>query len=415
MRQDDKHKHPTDARNNNRMPKQSKHNPPDRDPIAARASLPLIQQHSPSEDPNNHPSEKALKPVRPPQDMKPTKSSVMRTAANKKKEEFQAQKRKNQYFPSKLKSQQATPETDAEQTDLEKSKIEPKQEQPKSRKSAHSEGEPVSRGKAHRNKDHPHSHERHRRSRRDDHRTDDNHSSADEDHHDHQRSKLQKRATFSDTHLDKRLPLPPLPPLGHSRLGHHHDPYLDYPLPPGHPLRRRPPYDDYPYYPSHYSRYDHRHLYKEADDIPPYLAPYHDPYDPFFDYEKRKTQPKHAKERGDHHNDHEDGLGHDGDRDDGARSQASRKSKHRNPNNPGRKSRHDHEESRRPPHWPPGYYPPQYYHEEDPLELWRQERNDYLKKKFKPTIHDVLYSQQWMKSGSIFVQLSFFIISVVCR
>lgn len=388
------------------MPKQSKPDPPDRDPIAARASLPLIKQRSPSED-----TEKGLKPVHPPQDMKPTKSSTMRAAANKKREEMQAQKRKNKFFPSKLKSQPETSQTDAEQSDLEKSKTEPKQGQPKTRKSAHSEGEPVSRGKAHRNKDHPQSHERHRRSRRDNHRTDDNHSSADEDHRDHQHSKLQKRATFSDTHLDKHPPLPPLPPLRYSRLGPHHDPYLDYPLPPGHPLRRRYPYDDYPYYPPHHSRYDHRHLYEDADDIPPYLAPYHDPYDPFFDYEKRKNQPKHAKER----NDHEDGIGHDGDRDDGARSQASRKSKHRTPNNPGRKSRHDHEELRRPPHWPPGYHPPHYYHEEDPLELWRQERNDYLKKKFKPTIHDVLYSQQWMKSGLIFLHLSFFIISVVCR
>jgi hypothetical protein len=33
------------------------------------------------------------------------------------------------------------------------------------------------------------------------------------------------------------------------------------------------------------------------------------------------------------------------------------------------------------------------------LEIWRQERNDYYKKKFKPTVHDVLYAQQWMKSG----------------
>ena len=40
-----------------------------------------------------------------------------------------------------------------------------------------------------------------------------------------------------------------------------------------------------------------RHLYEDADDIPPYLAPYHDPYDGFFDYEKRKAKPKQHKDK----------------------------------------------------------------------------------------------------------------------
>jgi hypothetical protein len=176
----------------------------------------------------------------------------------------------------------------------------------------------------------------------------------------------------------------------------YYEPYLDYKLPPGHPPRGRYPYDDYPPPPHYPGRYSRRHLYEDADNIPPYLAPYHDPYDPFFDYEKRKAQPNHHED-----NNNSGTTVHETDRDDRSKSQSSRKSTRKNPNtdNGGRKSRHDPEEIRR-SHWPVGgSYPPHYFESDDMLEIWRQERNDYLKRKFKPTIHDVLYSQQWMKSG----------------
>jgi hypothetical protein len=184
----------------------------------------------------------------------------------------------------------------------------------------------------------------------------------------------------------------------------HHDAHSDHPLPSGHPLRGRFSYDDHPPHEPYPGRYDHRHLYEDAQDIPPYLGAYHDAYDGFFDYEKRKAKPKQNKDRNDPHIDHEDSHGgmnaHETEHDDDTKSQLSRKSKHKNTHHHdgGRRSRRDYEENAR-AHWPPEYYPQDYYGQPDMLELWRQERNDYLKKKFKPTIHDVLYSQQWMKSG----------------
>jgi len=379
------------------------------------STLPPVGHRSSSNSRNKQVSEVALKTNNLSQDLKPNKSSTMRAAANKKKEETREQKRKNQFFPptqtkatpTKLKSQETSPQTDAEQSDIEKTQRKKKQSHSLSKiqKKSHSDGEQTDTGKTNRNKKQSHSQPpKQRKSRIDGYQTEDNNnnSSGDDDNHKRQRSKSQKRTTFSDSHLDKHSQLPP---LRRSRMPPYHDPYLDYPLPPGHLLRGRIPYyDDYPPYGPYPGLYPHRHLHEDADDIPPYLAPYHDPYDPFFDYQKRKAKPKRNIDENPHsnHEDNHGGMnGYETERDDGTKSQISRKSKHKNANedNGGRRSRRKYEESTRPP-WPPGYYHPAHYPvREDMLEIWRQERNDYLKKKFKPTIHDVLYSQQWMKAG----------------
>jgi hypothetical protein len=283
-------------------------------------------------------------------------------------------------------SHSAVEHTDSEKTNRNKNKFQ-SQSLSRIQKGSYSDGEQTDAGKTNRNK--KQSQSERRKSRRSAYQTEDNNSSGDDDNNNkHQRSKSKKRTTFSDSHIDKNAQLPP---IRRSRLPPY-DPYFDHPLPPGHPLRGRFLYDDYPPY-GPYGRYSRRHLYEEAEDIPPYLASYHDAYDPFFDYEKRKAKLKHT--------DHEDNNGtmngYETERDEDAKSQLSRKGKHKNDNN-GRKSRPDYEENRR-AYWPPGYYYPPY--EDDALEIWRQERNDYLKKKFRPTVHDVLYSQQWMKSGFI--------------
>ncbi|CAF2551744.1 unnamed protein product [Rotaria sp. Silwood2] len=350
----------------------------------SRASPP-IPHHLPSNGDNNYASETSLKTTSLLQELKPTKSSQMRAAAIQKKEKTLEQKRQDRYFPSsenkttltKLKPQHESPKIDLQQT---------KKEKPT------------------RNKKQSHSLPKQRQSRRDGNQTEDNKSSADDNTNTHHRSKSQKRATFSDTHLDKHSHLPP---LRHGRMPPYHDPYMDYPLPPGHPLRGRyPHHEGFPPYDPYYGPYGHHHLYGGADDIPPYLPPYHDAYDPFFDYEKRKVKPKRHTEKTEAHGDHEENnggtTGYETEGDDGAKSRLSRKSRNKNKHNDhgGRKSRRDEEENMHPP-WPPGYYPPQYYNGRDMmLEYWRQERNDYLKRKFKPSIHDVLYSQQWMKADS---------------
>ncbi len=380
----------------------------------SRASSPPVRPRSSSNSRKNQVSEAAHKTNNPSQELRLNKSSTIRAAAIKKKEETREQNRKNQFFPAgqnkatptKLKSQQTSPQTDVEQSDIEKTQRKKKQSHslPKTQKKSHSDGEQTDTGTTNRNKKKSHSQSKQRKSRFDGYQTEDNNnSSGDDDNHKHQRSKSQKRTTFSDSHLDKHSQLPL---VRHSRMPPYRDPYLDYPLPSGHPLRGRfPYYDDYPPYGPYPGRYPHRHLHEEAGDIPPYLAPYHDPYDPFFDYQKRKAKPKRNGDETNSHNNHEDSHGgmngYETERDDGAKSQISRKSKNKNANddNGGRKSRRKYAESMH-SHWPPGYYHPGHYHErDDMLEIWRQERNDYLKKKFKPTIHDVLYSQQWMKAG----------------
>jgi hypothetical protein len=376
---------------------------------------PPVRRRSSTISVNNNLSETVAKSRHPSVELKPTKSSIMRAAAIKKKEESLDKKRKDRFFPggqtkatpTKSKSQQGTPQTDAEHSEIEKTKPNKKQSHSssKTQKTSHSDGEQIDKRKKNHNKKQSHSQPKQRKSRRDNYETENNNSSDDDDNTKHRRSKSKKRTTFSDSHLDKH---PQLPPIHRHRMPPHYDPFIDYPLPPGHPLKGRFPYhDDYPPYGPYPNRNAHRHLYENADDIPPYLAPYHDPYDPFFDYQKRKAKKpksKQNKNKTDPHTDHEDNngatTGYETEHDDGTKSQLSRKSKHKHVNNDNgsRKSRPNYEENIR-SHWPPGYYPPNYYAGDNMLEIWRQERNDYLKKKFKPTIHDVLYSQQWMKAG----------------
>lgn len=318
-------------------------------------------------------------------DMKATKSSVMRAKAIKKKEAALEQKRKNQYFASKLKSQLShspSDDDDEEQQPPPPPKVVPKKIKPN--KNSLSEGEQTDVDKSNRQKKSSYSQPRPRKSRVDGYKTEDK-SSGDEENQKpkRNRSKSQKRTTFSDSQL---------PPLRQSRLPPYQDPYFDYMLPPGHPLRSR--YAHYDDYPPRYGGYARRHVREEAEDIPPYLASYRDPYDHFFDYEKRKVNVRRSKSKTDGHADRDDNngylTGYETERDEGTKSQVSRKVKSRNANN---------ERKARQGYWNE-YYGSSYYDENAMLEIWRQERNDYLKKKYKPTIHDVLYSQQWMKSDS---------------
>jgi len=326
--------------------------------------------------------------------MKATKSSLMRAKAIKKKEAILEQKRKDQFFAGKLKSQlPPTSPSDEEEKHLKKSKP---------NKHSVSEGEQTDIERSNRQKKSSHSVPKQRKSRADGYKTEDN-SSGDEYNPKSKRSrnKSQKRTTFSDSQL---------PPLRHGRLPPYNDPYLDYMLPPGHPLRARyPHYADYPPYAGPYAgHYARRPLRDEAEDIPPYLASYRDPYDHFFDYEKRKAKPKRSKSKNDGHIDREDNngniTGYETEREEGTKSQVSRKVKPRNVN-------HEKPTRKGPPgYWHQGYYESPYYNETAMLEIWRQERNDYLKKKYKPTIHDVLYSQQWMKSGTNLFRFDSFIL-----
>ncbi|CAF2014174.1 unnamed protein product [Rotaria magnacalcarata] len=348
-------------------------------------ATPPIQHRSSSNGPNNNnnnnnntsndPSSKMSSFLL---DLKPTKSSVMRAAAIKHKEESLEKKRHDKYFPTsenKPKFHHDSPKTDVEHSRKEKPARDKKQS---------------------------HSVPKQHTSRRDEHHVRDDKSSGDEDQHrQHHRSKSQKKTKFSDEHHEKH---PHLPPIHRGRLLPQHDPFLDYPLPPGHHLGGQYPYPGYyPPYGPYPGPYGGHHLYGEHNDIPPYLPPYHDPYDPFFDYQKRKTKSKRPTDKHDANSDHDErngrANGYETEPDDRAKSQQSRKSKkkHSTHDNGGRKSRRDDEEYSR-TNWPPGYYHSQLYHGQDMLEIWRQERNDYLKRKFKPSIHDVLYSQQFMKT-----------------
>ncbi|CAF1299036.1 unnamed protein product, partial [Didymodactylos carnosus] len=159
-------------------------------------------------------------------------------------------------------------------------------------------------------------------------------------------------------------------------------------------------------YPSPYGYRGHHPYYH---DIPPYLPYERDPYDSFFDFEKRskskRSKSKHRYDEDQLHHPHaplNNDRKHDSETLDGATSKSRNKSRKSDKDGTiSRKSnktttRQEDEYRRR--EWE-GHYMP-YYGENDMLEVWRKERNDYLKRKFKPTIHDVLYSQQWMKSDS---------------
>ncbi len=197
-----------------------------------------------------------------------------------------------------------------------------------------------------------------------------------------------------------------MPPVRRGRGPPFYDPYYDYPYPPGPPLRgRHPYYDDYPPYgPYPYpGRHDyrHRHLYEDGYDAPPYIAGYNDPYDGFFDYEKRKghSRTKKHKEKKEATTDHEDRdaiTENETEREDDNKSSHTKKSKnHKNSNKDKDENGNGNDDHR----WHHPYYDAPHYDDRYALEIWRQERNDYLKKKFKPTVHDVLYSQQFLKSG----------------
>lgn len=311
--------------------------------------------------------------------MKTTKSSKMRAAAIKQKEETREQKHKDGNFPS-IKPK-ATPPKPQPTTDDEH--IEKKKTKPHEKKQSHSVP-------------------KQRKSRRENYQTDDNNSSADEDIHEkHSRNKSKKHTAFSDPHHEK---YPPLPPVRRGRGPPFYDPYYDYPYPPGHPLRvRYPYYDEYPGYPYPYRHHQQRHLYEDSYDPPPYVAGYPDPYDGIFDYEKRKSKmkTKKSKEKKDTPTDHEDNDGNTGnetEHEDEKKSLQSKKTKNtkKSPKNNETENENEENYSRK-------YYDAPYYDERDMLEVWRQERNDYYKKKFKPTVHDVLYSQQFMKSGFRFL------------
>ena len=324
----------------------------------------------------------------------------MRAAAIKQKEETREQQRKNGNFPGAIKKS-TPPKT---------------QEKQKSVPPSPSDDDRSEKPKSKRNKKQSNSLPKQHKSRRNDYHTEDNNSSADEDRHDkHPRSKSKKRTAFSDSRHEK---YPTLPPVRRGRGPPFYDPPYDYPYPP--PRGRYPPYDDYPPYgPYPYpGRHDyrHRHLYDDAYDGPPYIAGYHDPYDGFFDYEKRKgkSRTKVRKDKKEPTTDHEDRdavTANETERDDDTKSVQSKKTKsHKKSSKDDNENEHD-EHVRQ--HWPHNYHDAPYYDEHDALEIWRQERNDYLKKKFKPTIHDVLYSQQWMKSGSILLQFYIYLFNII--
>ena len=326
-----------------------------------------------------NPSESTTKTTNPVIDMKTTKSSKMRAAAIKQKEEIREQKQKNGSFPTSKKK--ATPPKSI-----------------KSQRPHRSDAEQNNKEKPKRNKKQSHSVPQARKSRRDGYRTDDNNSSDDDDNRSRRsRSKSKKRTPLSDSHSEK---YPSLPPVRRGRGPPFYDPIYDYPF-PGHPLRgRHPYYDDFPFYgPYPYpSRYDYRHryLYDDGCDTPPYLPPSHGPYDRFFDYEKRKSKSKskvHNSKR-EMNTDYEGygGMtGNETEHEDDAKSQQSKKSKVRKTKN--KNIINDNEKQIQ------DYFESYYQDRREMLELWRQERNDYLKNKYKPTVHDVLYSQQWMKTG----------------
>lgn len=357
----------------------SEHQPPKQPPANRR--------RSPSQNGREHPSAPTAKtsnPPPPPPEMRPTKAMKIRAAAIKQKEEAHEQKRKDGNFPSMKKkptppiSKPSQSPTDDEHDEHPKSK--------RTKKTPHS----VPKGHKSRHEDHHH--------------TEDNNTSADEDRHEqHSRNKSKKRTAFSDSRHEKH---PILPPLRRGQIPPYYDPIYD----PPYPYRgRHHYYDDYPPYP-YYGHHGYRDPYDDPYAVPPYVAGYRDPYDGIFDYEKRKGKSRSKKHSGkkDANTDREDHdavTGNETERDDDAKSAQSKKGK-----TSKKKSKedeeHEREESAR-RRWAHRYYGTSYYDEPQALEMWRQERNDYLKKSYKPTVHDVLYAQQWMKSGLILSQIFF--------
>ncbi|CAF0846371.1 unnamed protein product [Didymodactylos carnosus] len=344
-------------------------------------------------------------------EMKPNKSSMMRAAANnvklanKQKHEKIATRKIEVKVPQR--STRKGNNTENDMTDSEKVSTSKSNTERETTKDSKKRNDTQSR-----------------KSRKDDsYPTDHVESSMDEQDFDNPNQKRKnvtngkgKRTTFnnephySDSYLLKNGSLPPL------RRKYPHD-YPPYDRPP-----YRPPYDDYSYYrhpydrsfPPAYGSFDYRGHHPYYPDYPPYLPYERDAYDPFFDYEKRskpkRSKSKHQEEEDERHqhahsnNNHSTHEKHEQDHDD---TTAKSRDKSRDKSRKGEKddtisrksnriiSREEDEYRRQ---WE-GHYDP-YYGEHDMLELWRKERNDYLKKKFKPTIHDVLYSQQWMKSDS---------------
>ncbi|CAF4063105.1 unnamed protein product [Rotaria sordida] len=362
--------------------------------------LPQTTNHrSPSNGTDgNPPSEMTTKINNPKTEMKTTKSTQMRAAAIKKKEENRDQKQKNSNIS--LSKKKATPPTstkpqqhlvnDVEQNDKEKSK---------------------------RNKKQSHSVPKQRTNHHETYQTDDNNTSGDENNNTRQsRSKSKKHTALSDSHQGKH---PSLPPIRRGRGPPFYDPVYDHPHPNGYPLRgRHPYYDDYlPYGPyPHPGRYDYRyrHLYEDGFDTPPYLPASHYPYDGFFDYEKRKPKSKSKtyKDKKEMNTDHDDREGitdYETEHEDDIKNEKTKKIKNKktkskdddNKNEkPKQQKQQQPQQQQQQQRSSPNYPDPSYDDEHDMLELWRQERNDYLKKKYKPTVHDILYSQQWMKTDS---------------
>lgn len=303
----------------------------------------------------------------------------MRAAAIKQKGETREEKNKNGNFP--VTKKKSTP---------------PKSQPHPTTDDEHNEKKKTSK----RDKKQSHSLPKQRKSRRDDYQTEDSNSSPDEDIHDqHSRSKSKKHTAFSDPHHEK---YPPLPPVRRGRGPPFYDPIYDYPYPPGHPIRSRHPYyDDYPPYPPYPHSHRYPHLYEDAYDAPPYIAGYPDPYDGFFDYEKRKSKTKvkkhkDKKELTTDHEDHDQITANETEHEDDKKSPQSKKS--RNTKKSIKDDDNDNDENLH-ERWQHKSYDAPYYDDRDMLEVWRQERNDYYKKKFKPTVHDILYAQQFMKSG----------------
>ena len=318
----------------------------------------------------------------------------MRAAAIKQKEGALEQKRRDTYFPSNGKKATPTKSTGPNPP---------------------RDDEPIDTGKGRRSKKQSHSVPKQRRSRRMNYLTDESNSSSEEDERPRIHSK--KRPAPPRPSYDKHAALPP---VRRARPPPFYDPVYDYPppppLPPGHPLRRpQPYYDGYPSYgaypyPPRYN-YPPRPLYDNPYNAPPFIPPYQDPYDHFFDYEKRKskTKTKSRTEKKETHADHEDHrmvTSHETERDEPARVQPAKKpkAKTKKPLVKEEKPETEAEEQKSPADSEHHPAPPGEFGENEVLEVWRQERNDYLKKKFKPSIHDVLYSQQWTKAGSSLLQ-----------
>ncbi|CAF3989766.1 unnamed protein product, partial [Rotaria magnacalcarata] len=161
-----------------------------------------------------------------------------------------------------------------------------------------------------------------------------------------------------------------------------------------------PPYGPYPY--PIRSEYRYRHMYEEGYDTPPYLPSSHAPYDGFFDYEKRKPKSKSRpfKDKKETNDDRGVVTENETEREDEKKSQVSKKPKPKTKTTAktkNSKTKDDDDENEK---IKQRHINQKYEEEGEMLEMWRQERNDYLKQKFKPTVHDVLYSQQWMKTDS---------------